>query len=323
MRKLFTLIFATILIGCGGEDSSEKLKEIEEIIQDDSSKTDFSYPRYFKNYNLFTNNSMLSFPYLVTDELKLSTIVTTARSIGTQFGLTLKNIDENPQAKRANCEEGEITISSYTYTIGNEIISGEFEMSNFSGVSIQLENNPPICPENYYHGLLAYDFKESSTSSTFGKNNDPFFYNKSSGFDSSYGYLGTLKSDNDLSTFSIDGYFEQFIVNSLTNSDTKSTYKKSDLLIYKDLTLSNKEDSSGKTTINANYKRQWEESGETFELHTVAKNVIVVDRTIISGDVKYDLFVVGKSNRYVKIDIKYGENIRVTFNKEGEESKNF
>ena len=94
-------------------------------------------------------------------------------------------------------------------------------------------------------------------------------------------------------------------------------------MIYKNLTYSNVT-SDNKTIINADYKRQWQEFGETFNLHTVVSNIVIgADDSIASGSATYNLSVVGKSEKYINVDVEYGADVKVKYNKEGVINKNY
>jgi len=333
-----SLLIVTLLFGCGGgsgDQSNNNGNPTQQTTvkekQDGDQNNIFEYPDYFKDFSTFEGmsklNNAISLPYVANDGFKLFYIRVMSRKIGTEFGFMLKSVETEEKLSRASCEKGALIVNYYTYDIyKNKDIYGSFDTSNFSGPMTQLEGVEPVkCPYLYYDGSIVYNFKGDSLVATFGKSEKPFFYNGSGGaFDGANAYLGTLRSTNAF-TFTIDDSFEFFTVqtNDTVEDYHKTSYIKDDLLIYKNLTYSNVT-SDNKTIINADYKRQWQEFGETFNLHTIVSNIVIgADDSIASGSATYNLSVVGKSEKYINVDVEYGADVKVKYNKEGVINKNY
>jgi len=242
----------------------------------------------------------------------------------------LQIIDTSPSNSRANCEKGSLSITSYS----DAPPSGVFEMSNFSGVGVNISGDEH-CLTDYFDGYVNYSITSQITTATFGKYSSsigtPYFSGSGGQFNASTGVLGSLKLDKPnkesfIFTTGANKSLETFIVqsdNSL-NDYTKGPYTKFKSVILKNATLS-KIVNGGSTTFNANYIREWEEEGETFILFTKITNVVSNTDTgeIFSGDIEYKLTVEGNSDKYINADITYSPDVKVTYTKEGVTSKNY
>ena len=330
IKLTIPLIFISslLVIGCGAGDGNTNAGGT-------GTGTAFKYPAFFNDYSTFktsaeSNRSTTALPIAQADLFVFLNALTQAGTTDLAIRTYLELIDTFPSHSRANCEKGSLSITSYS----DAPPSGVFEMSNFSGVGVNISGDED-CPTGYYDGYINYSVTSEITTATFGKYSSsigtPYFSGSRGQFNASTGVLGSLKlnkpnKDSLVFTTGANKSLETFIVqsdNSL-NDYTKGSYTKFNSVILKNATLS-KIVNGVSTTFNANYIREWEEEGETFILFTKITNLVSNTDTgeIFSGDIEYKLSVEGNSDKYINADITYSPDVKVTYTKEGVTSKNY
>jgi len=319
-------ISSLLVLGCGGGGSKGNSA---------GTGTEFKYPSFFNDYNTFKTSaefklSIFSLPIAKTDVAVFQNALGQAGITDLAIRTNLNLIDTFPSHSRASCEKGSLNITTYS----DAPPSGVFDMTNFSGVGVNISGDEN-CPTDYYDGYIKYSIGSQVSTATFGKYSSsigtPYFSGSGSRFNASTGVLGSLKlvkpnQESVVFTTGANKSLEVFIVQTdQTLTDyTKGTYTKFNSVIIKNATLS-KVVNGGRTTFNANYIREWEEEGETFILFTEITNIVSNTDTgeIFSGDIKYELTVEGNSDKYVNANITYNPDVKVTYTKEGVTSKNY
>ena len=338
-KSILALVIVGFLVGCGGGGGGSSPSEGARGSSDHSENSGgdggttqqsrFQYPNLFEDYKIFkytidTKSTAGVTVYALGDMGYLTSAIAVEAIVGLAVQGPLILIDDNPDTERGNCEKGSLTSIQYSES-SNPVMSGTFEMDNFSGVSVNIGGSGDECSSGYFDGYIDYSNSEKIVTVTYGRAiiDEPFFEGGSDGlFAGSMGLLGSLKvefPDHDSSIYTIeDGkYLEIFEVESdLLTPYIKGSYKKRNLIVYRNAKISHIK-KGDQFTFNADYIREWNEFGETFVLYTKITDLIyTIDSGISAGTIRYELSVKGKPNRHIEADVSYNLGTTIHYIKE-------